>query len=176
MGRCRLWSCGVLCHPTLSSLLGPRAGLSWGPCCAPLSAPTKGSCPEKQRWVHSEIWVDTAGHTESGCAIKHTGVCPSVHPGRSRPGQGEAGWLEKPHLGCYIPVLSCTPWPTTCIKLLFIVWARNTHFSAFNPSPTHLPSHFWNWILWVTWGGTDFLCSKLSRRGERYVCRACPFW
>lgn len=126
MGRCRSWCCGVLCHPALSPLRG--AGVEWGPCLAALNGPIKTPCPEKQRWVSTESWTGTNGYAESCHAIKYTGVCPLVHPGKSRPGQGKAGWLEKPHLSFYIPVLSCTPWSATCRKLLFIVRTRNIHF------------------------------------------------
>lgn len=64
-------------------------------------------------------------------------MCPSAHPGRSRPVQGEARWLEKPCLCSYIPVLTATPQSATRRKLLLIVFA--TKYLFFLPL-IHLPS------------------------------------
>lgn len=157
-------------------LVWPEPGLIWSPCCAALSGATKESCPENRSWARTETLVDTAGHTESRCAIKYAGTCPSVHPGSKWPGQRVARRSEKPHLGSCMPVLSCTPWSTRRRELLFILWARNTHFYAISTFCTHLSLPLWDWMLSVTRDGAELSCSNLCRQGERYVCPAWTFW
>lgn len=151
------WGCSTIQPYPLRAW--PELGLSWSPCCAALSAPTKECCPENQSWAHAETSVGTAGHTESRRAIKYAGTCPSVHPGRNWPGRREARRSKKPRLGSPVPVLSRTPRSTTWRELLFIVWARNTNFSAISPFHTHLSSPLWDWMLSVTCDAAELSCS-----------------
>lgn len=165
-----LGRCGMILHPFLSTPCENTVGPSWMRQFQPaLSAPTKGSCPKIQRWEHNETRVGISGHVESRHAFKYAGTCPSVRPGRSRPVQEEARWLEKPYLCSMFQCSQVLHGLQQTENCCLLYMPRKTHFSAISPSPIISPFPFGT-------EGADPSGSKLCTQGLCYVHPTWPFW